>query len=52
MKKLSFTYFLVCEGLSNDDFGVARDTVVLVSKSGDFFEEKLGGLYRRTALKG
>ena len=48
-----FSCLLVCEGLSNDDVGVARGTVFQEMragagfKTGDFFKEKLGG-YRRT----
>ena len=48
-----FGCLLVCEGLSNDDVGVARGTVFQAIRSeagfktGDFFKEKLGG-YRRT----
>ena len=43
-------YFLVCEGLSNDDVGVARGTVFQEVwpeaglKTGDFVKEKLGAL--------
>ena len=44
-------HFLVCKGLSIDDVGVSRDTPYfrrygreLVSKTGDFVKEKLGGL--------
>ena len=51
-----FTYFLVCEGLSTDDVGVARGTVFREIrpwagfKTDDFVKEKLGG-YRRTTPK-
>ena len=43
-------YFLVCKGLSIDDVGVSRDTVSQEIRpgagfeTGDFVEEKLGGL--------
>ena len=51
-EKNAFAYFLVCEGVSNDDVGVARVHRIsgerydrmLVSKTGDFVREKLGGL--------
>ena len=49
-----FTYFLVCERLSNDDFGVARGAIFQEIwpgagfKTGDFVKEKLGGGYHRT----
>ena len=42
--------FLLCKGLSNDDVGVARGTVLqevrpgIGFESGDFFEEKWGGV--------
>ena len=48
--------FHVRKGLSNDDVGAARDTVVQEIrpgagfKTGDFVNETLGGLYRRTTL--
>ena len=48
------TYFLVRKGLSIDDVGVSRDTVLREIRpgagfeTGDFIKEKLGGLYRRT----
>ena len=44
-----FVYFLVCEGLSNDDVGEARGTVFeemrpgVGLKTGDFVKEKLEG---------
>ena len=44
------TYFLVCKGLSNNDVGVSRDTVLQEVRpgagfeTGDSVEEKLGGL--------
>ena len=44
-------HVLVCEGLSNDDVGVARGIVFQEKirpgvgfKTGDFVQEKLGGL--------
>ena len=43
-------YYLVCGGLSIDDVGVSRDTVLQEMrpgagfKTGDFVKEKLGGL--------
>ena len=43
-------YFLVCKGLTIDDVGVSRDTVVeeirpgACFETGDFVKEKLGGL--------
>ena len=47
---ISYIFFRVCKGLSNDDVGVARDTVIqdiplgAGFKTGDFAKEKLGGL--------
>ena len=49
-EKHAFTYFLVLEGLSNDDVEGARDTVLqgirprVGFKTGDFVKEKLVGL--------
>ena len=43
-------YFIVCKGLSNDDFGVATGAVFqqiwpgVGFKTDDFVKEKLGGL--------
>ena len=50
IKNRIFTYFLVCKGRSNDDVGGARGTEFQEIrpgagfKTGDFVEEKLGGL--------
>ena len=50
MKKMSFMYFLVFKGLSNDDIEAARGTVFREMrpgtgfKTGDFVIEKLRGL--------
>ena len=50
MKNEIITYFLVCEGRSNDDVGGARGTAVqevrpgAAFKAGDFVKEKSGGL--------
>ena len=49
-KQDTFTYFLVCKGLSINDVGVARGTVFQEVrvwagfKTDEFGEEKLGGL--------
>ena len=48
--KTIFTYFPVCKGLSNDDIGVARGTVILETrteagvKTSEFVNEELGRL--------
>ena len=53
-KNYIFTYFLACEGLSDDDVGVARGTLFQEIRpgagfnAGDFTKETLGGGYRRT----
>ena len=50
LKNASSMYFMVCEGLTNDDVGVAREAVYHDTRPGagfktvDFVEEKLGGL--------
>ena len=50
MVKVSFMTILVCKGLSNDDVGVARGTVLQEVRPGagfkisDSVNEKLGGL--------
>ena len=50
MKRNILKHVLVCEGLSNDDVGVARGIVFQEIrpgagfKTGDFGKEKLGGL--------
>ena len=50
MKKKNILIYLVCKGLLNDDVGVARGTMFQEIrpgagfKTGDFVEEKLGGL--------
>ena len=48
-KHKNFIHFLSCQGLSNDDVGVARGTVFqeirpgVGFKTGDFVEDRLGG---------
>ena len=50
MKKKVSVYFLVCKHLTIEDLGVSRDTVFQEIRpgagfeTGDFVEEKLGGL--------
>ena len=50
MQRTSATYFLGCKGLLDDGVGVAKGTVFQKIrpgagfKTGDFVEEKLGGL--------
>ena len=57
MKNTIFTYFLVCQGLSNDDVGVPTRGTVFEEiwpgagfKTGDFVKEKLGATVERLSL--
>ena len=55
-----YTFLFAMNGLSNNDLGVAWGIIIVFQvvwpgagfKTGDFVEEMLGGLYRRTTRRG